>query len=170
MASRQIRPIRVEGNIAYVPLTQGYEAIIDAADALKIASWNWYALAKPTAVYAVRGDTSTGKRREVRLHRAIMTGLDGLEVDHINGDGLDNRRSNLRAATHAQNSRNSRTPKNNTSGFKGVILDKPTGKWRAQIRLDGAQKHLGYFVTPEDAHTAYCKASAELHGEYGRTT
>jgi hypothetical protein len=89
-------------------------------------------------------------------------------IDHINGDKTDNRWINLREATHSQNNRNSRAKSTNTSGLKGVSRDKVY--WRATIYADGKWNYLGNFKTPEAAHEAYCKASAELHGDYGRTS
>jgi hypothetical protein len=84
-------------------------------------------------------------------------------------DGLDNRRANLRIATHQQNNHNHRISKNNTSGFKGVTWFERSKKWVAQINMNGKKIHLGLHGTPEAAHAAYAAASAKLHGEFGRT-
>lgn len=163
------RPIRVDGDIAYVTLTKGYEAVIDAADVHLVEGWSWYALIKQRTVYACRSDYSDGRLRKVRMHRALMAAQDGFEVDHRNGNGLDNRRSsNLRLATPAQNQHNQRLSRSNTSGFKGVCWDKGAGKWMAYINLGGKGRYLGRYETPELAHAAYAAASAELHGEFGR--
>lgn len=89
-------------------------------------------------------------------------------IDHINGDPLDNRICNLRAATASQNRRNQKPLARNTSGLKGASWSKAAKKWRAQIRADNNTRHLGYFDTAQDAHDAYCRASAELHREFGR--
>lgn len=163
------RPIRIDGNLAYVTLTQGYEAVIDVADVPLVAAWNWYAIKDGNTVYAQRSDSISG-RRTVRMHRVLMGEPDGLLVDHWDGDGLKNTRSNLRLATYQQNVHNARISKSNTSGFKGVSWRKANGKWHAQIRVNGRQRNLGYFPTPESAHAAYCNASASLRGEFGRTT
>ncbi len=167
MAKKAIRPIRIEGNIAYVPLTKGYEAIIDAEDVPLVEGFNWIASVERNTVYAVRREGS-GCRREIRMHRVIMGDPDGLQVDHRHGNGLDNRRSNLRVATGLQNSRNARIRKDNSSGFKGVSWNKSARKWHARIKVDGSRINLGNYETPEAAHAAYAKASAELHGEFGR--
>lgn len=163
------RLIRIEGDIAYVPLTQGHEAVIDAADVPLVDGFNWCARVVPNTVYAVRTDRLGAKPREVSLHRVLMGDPDGLEVDHRDRNGLNCRRQNLRAATHAQNAMNRAVQSNNTSGFKGVSWHKAKGKWRAEIKVGGKKRHLGSFHAPEDAHAAYCKASTELHGDFGRT-
>ena len=90
-------------------------------------------------------------------------------IDHINGIRDDNRLANLRVATRSENCRNSRKRSNNTTGYKGVWFDKRTGKFQAQIRINGKKKYLGLFLTPEEAHRAYAKAANTLHGEYART-
>lgn len=171
MAARAIRPIRVEGNIAYVPLTQGYEAIIDAADVPLVAGFNWCARVAPYTAYAARnGQLGLGEKRgkAVFLHNVICPPGAGRLIDHINGDGLDNRRGNLRQATKTENGRNSRMKSRNTSGFKGVHLHKETGKWRARISTGDRHVSLGLYNTPEEAHAAYVKASTEMHGEFSR--
>jgi hypothetical protein len=85
------------------------------------------------------------------------------QIDHKNGDGSDNRISNLREATNAENSQNKGKRKNNTSGFTGVTLHKPTGKWKAYITKDGKRYHLGLFDAREEACDAYLKSKSELH-------
>jgi len=122
----------------------------------------------------VRGNVriSVNKRyyRANRLAWLYMTGeWPTVEVDHKDTDQTNNRWANLRLATRGQNACNRKAQKNNTSGFKGVSLYKPTGRWLAQIRIKGQHRHLGYHATPEEAHAAYCKASKELHGEFGNT-
>ena len=161
------RQIRIDGGLAFVTLTQGCVAVIDAADVPLVEGFNWQAAKRHGIVYARRVTASPG-RKTVQMHRALMGDPGDLYVDHIDGDGLNNRRSNLRVATHQQNLHNQRLSRANTSGLKGVVFNKRAGKWQAQIRFNGARKHLGMFATPEKAHTAYAKASAELHGEFGR--
>jgi hypothetical protein len=89
------------------------------------------------------------------------------EVDHINGDGLDNRIANLRAATRAQNAANASAQKSSKSGYRGVFKHS-SGKYRAQITKGGRTRSLGYFNSPQSAHEAYLHAAKELHGEYAR--
>ena len=165
---QKIRPIRVEGNIAYVPLTKGKEAIIDADDVPIAGHLNWYAMVRSTGSYAMRAYYSGTTRRVLGMHRVIMGDPEGMDIDHIDGDGLNNRKANLRVVTTSQNLCNTRLRSDNTSGYKGVSFRKKIAKWEAYIRVDGKHKALGLFNCPTSAHAAYAKASKELHGEYGR--
>jgi len=88
------------------------------------------------------------------------------EVDHINGDRMDNRLSNLREATRSQNSMNIGARRTNKTGFKGVWAYK--GRFRSQIALDGKRTSLGTFDTAQEAYSAYCAAVVKLHGEFAR--
>jgi hypothetical protein len=105
-----------------------------------------------------------------RIAYAMHTGKDPLNmhIDHINGNGLNNSFFNLRLATPAQNLRNSKRPTSHTSGFKGVHKSKRSQRWIAQINVAGKLVYIGTFDSPELAHMAYCKAAAELHGEFAR--
>lgn len=91
------------------------------------------------------------------------------EIDHINGDKSDNRASNLRLATAAENACNKSTYANNTSGYKGVSWSAKLGRWQASIKVGGKQSHLGFFDDPAKAHRAYSEAAHELHGDFART-
>jgi hypothetical protein len=112
--------------------------------------------------------------REYKAHRLAwfyMTGeWPSPEIDHINGDGLDNRWSNLRLATKSQNKANNRRYKNNKSGFKGVSWSVEAQKWHATIQVKGKQIYLGRFTDIREAAEAYRKAAAEHHGAFSRTT
>jgi hypothetical protein len=167
---RKVRQIRIEGNIAYVPLTKNKTAIIDAEDAPKICGWNWSAYKGGRNFYAFRCETKNGKNKHVSMHRLILCAKSNLHVDHIDGNGLNNRKENLRMATRSQNQYNSRRRVDNPSGYKGVRSYKDTGKWQARITANKKQYHLGYFDTAEEAHKAYCEASKKLHGEFSRLT
>jgi hypothetical protein len=167
---KAVRPIRIEGNIAFITLTRGCEAVIDASDVSLIDKWNWCAMVKRDTCYAYRNDHSNGRQKTIRMHRVIMKAPKGVQVDHINRCGTDNRKENLRLATNAQNQRNARTRTDNKSGYKGVTLDKRTSRWRAMIRVDGVLKSLGFFDDPKIAHEAYKKASEKYHGEFGRSS
>jgi hypothetical protein len=163
-----IRPIRIEGDVAYVTLTQGYEAIIDAADVLLVEGFNWSAHVNGHTVYGIRSKRNGTKNISILLHRAIMGDPNGMEIDHEDGDGLNNRKANLRMATRAENARNRRKNQNNTSGVKSVDWDPVRKKWRARIKVDGKIHYLGRYETIEMAKTAYVAASEKMHGEFGR--
>lgn len=110
--------------------------------------------------------------RRFLLHRIIWEMHYGpiphkMQVDHRDGDATNNKIGNLRLATNAQNSMNSRAQSNNTSSFKGVSFHKASGRWRADIS-ETTRRWLGLFDTPEEAHEAYKKAALELHGEFAR--
>ena len=129
--------------------TVGY-VLIDPEDRHLLASHRWYI---DSTGYASRG--------AVRLHRQIL-GLkrgDGLEVDHINGDKLDNRRENLRIVSHAENTQNVRTKKGR---LRGVYCDARDGVWYAQVKHAGKRHHLGRFKTPEEAAAAASAARLRL--------
>jgi HNH endonuclease/AP2 domain len=90
-------------------------------------------------------------------------------IDHRDGDPTNNRWSNLRRATASQNGANSRRPRDNSSGYKGVFLCRGSGRWRARVGKGGRKIHLGTFDTPEAAHAAYVAAARKLFGEFART-
>jgi hypothetical protein len=168
-STRVKRPIRIEGDVAYVPLTKGYTAIIDAADIHLVDAWNWCVDVRVHTSYAVRGNWNGGKQSLIYMHRLIMSEPDGLHIDHIDGNGLRNMRSNMRISTKSQNGQNQVIGLGNSSGFKGATWHSQRGKWMAQIVLRGERHYLGLHPTAESAHAAYCEASARLHGKFGRT-
>lgn len=155
-----------------VPLTKNQIAFVDTEDYERISQHGWQAhWSKETQTfYAQRATRINGKQVHISMHREIMLITDTtVLVDHANRNlTLDNRKVNLRVANRSQNGFNSKKPKNNTSGFKGVHFNKLIGKWQAQITVNYKHKHLGLFSTPELAHKAYCKAADELHGEFAR--
>ena len=110
--------------------------------------------------------------RAYRAHRVAWFLVYGecpdSDIDHANGDGLDNRIANLRIASRTENNSNRGAPKHNTSGFKGVTWSKREGFWRAQIQHKHKNHFLGYFVTPEEAHVAYREAASRLLGQFAR--
>ena len=110
-----------------------------------------------------------GKRKIQYLHRLVMDAPKGVQVDHIDGNKLDCRRTNLRLCTHAGNMRNSRMRKNNTSGRKGVSWHRRYGKWQAQIRVNGKLIFLGYFECLDAAAAAYDNAAIEHHRDFALT-
>lgn len=151
-----------------VPLTRGKFALIDSADAEEVGRYNWMALKGSHGWYAVRFVERRGRRSCIYMHRQLMRAMPGIEVDHRDLDSLDNRRSNMRLATRGQNGSNRSVQRNNTSGFKGVCWDKAKQKWSSHIKVDGRQRFLGYFATPEEAHAAYAAAATKSFGEFAR--
>lgn len=156
-----------------------FEAIIDDCDSdLAELRWNIKIQANRFTNYAARGinlgKAKSYKIQEIKMHRVILERTIGrpLEVgemvDHINGNGLDNRRENLRLAIDGDNVRSQRKRKDNISGYKGVTWDKDLKKWRARITYNSKLLHLGSFGTPQEAHEAYCNKAKELFGEFAR--
>ncbi len=169
------RDIRVDGNTAYVPLTKGYEAIVDVADLHLVSGKLWCADVRHRkdgtvrTVYAVRVEADGEKQRTILMHRVIAETPDGMETDHHDGNGLDNRRDNLRNATIAQNRQNAAISADNTTGFKGVCWDKRTGKWKAQIAANGRRSERR-FITIEAAAAWRAEQAVALHKEFARAS
>jgi hypothetical protein len=149
------------GMVTKIPLTRDLYTLVDTDDADRVLSaGSWHALANRNGKFYAAHKKGRGLER---LH-SFLTNWP--LVDHINGDGLDNRRCNLRPATLVENARNRRLPSNNTSGFKGVNWHRGNGKWAASITADGRRHSLGYHDSPEDAGRAYDAAAIRLHGEF----
>ena len=156
--------------MAYIPLTQGKVALVDDADYERLAAFKWYALRSGRRWYAVRMTSRTlGPQRPIYMHHEIFgKPPPGLETDHVNGDGCDNRRVNVRFVTRTQNQGNARPQLGRTSRFKGVCWEKHKRRWRAQARLGGKNRLLGYFTNEEDAARAYDAAAVAKWGEFAR--
>jgi hypothetical protein len=156
-----------DDGITLVFLTQGKVAIIDSADAERVLRYKWRFTPSGYAIRGGRKAEGLSKRDTVYMHRWLLNVPDGFETDHVNRDKLDNRRGNLRVCTHAENNRNGAVRAcANSSGFKGVSWHKRSLRWRAYIRVDYRQIHLGHFVTAEEAACAYDRAAIEHFGEF----
>ena len=151
-------------------LGNGLFAICDWCDFNSVKSFKWNSTSLDSRVqWAWAHDVENGgeKRKKVAMHNIIMKPSEGFIVDHINGNGLDNRRSNLRIATRQQNTFNS-VHKGGTSKYKGVALDKESGLWRAYIAKNGKRTWLGRFPDELSAAIAYDKAAKDMFGEYAK--
>jgi hypothetical protein len=147
-----------------IPLTRNQFAIVDEDMEKSLSAHRWCV----NKGYARRSDYSTGAPVVIYMAVAIMNPPDGSEVDHRNGNPLDNRRENLRITTPVGNGRNKGPSSRNTSGFCGVAWVKRLKRWQAQIGVSGKSIHLGYFKSAKAASSAYQKAAAEHFGEFKR--
>ena len=153
-------------------LTQGKVALVDDSDYDSLNRHKWYASKTGYCYYAERDSRmSNSKRRHIEMHRVILNAPDGVVVDHINGDGLDNRRSNLRLCTYAENQRHQRLSHRNTTGYKGVTFKKQriSKPYHANIGLNNKLIHIGCYRTAEEAARAYDLAALKCHGEFAMT-
>lgn len=165
-----MRQIQIHGDTAYVPLTKSYVAVVDADDVHLVREKLWYArVVKPGLVYAVRHEYTGGRQTIVLMHRVIAGTAEGFQTDHVDMNGLNNRRANLRTATHSQNQHNRTANSLSTSGYKGVSWDKASGRWIAKIKCSGKSFTLGRFDSAEAAHDAYSTASKKMHGVFSNT-
>jgi HNH endonuclease/AP2 domain len=146
-----------------IELTRGRATIVDDEDFEYLAQWRWH---YTTVGYAMRSGKKGGKSFKVSMSRQIMAAPKDLEVDHINGDKLDNRRENLRLCLPEENIRSRGPNKNNTSGYRGVTYSKKERKWLAQITFQRKLTRIGVFESPEEAHEAYKVAALKLHGDF----
>lgn len=156
-----------------IPLTKGKIALVDDEDGV-LASAKWFVKEGGSTTYA---RCMVGNRREGRacegMHRVVAKrmglSIDGAAVDHINGNGLDNRRSNIRRASARENGQNSSRKRRDGHGFKGVYYHQQAGAWCAAIRPDRRTVNLGLFDNIIDAAIAYDRAALSLFGEFART-
>lgn len=154
-----------------IPLTHGLFAIVDECDIDLAITDNWYS----SKLSSLNGYAIANRNyKKVRMHRIILARKfnilmldDNLRGDHINRNSLDNRRANLRLATHAENMRNSIK---NTGKLKGAYYNKTKKRWFSAIKTKQRGRiHLGMFDNEQDAHDAFCKAARKYHGEFART-
>lgn len=149
-------------------LSQGLVALVDEEDAWA-TEFKWSADRDSRTVYAVRSVWDGARSRRVALHREILKAPPGAMVDHVNGNGLDCRRANLRLASRDQNNKNVRKRHSNTSGYKGVSWHAQDRLWRARIAVNKRNVSLGTYRTVEEAARAYDAAARRYHGEFART-
>ena len=162
------RKIRFGYTFRRIKLTQGKYALVEVEDFEELSKYKWHAKKSRSNCYACRSvKLPDGKRKSISMHRWLINPPEGLLVDHKNRISLDNRRSNLRPATPAQNSYNrGKSRRKSTSKYKGVSLLKRTGKWRSAIGFEGRTISLGSFISEKQAALAYDLAAKRYHREF----
>lgn len=156
-------------DVSLVDLGNGNVAIIDSEDAGRIAQYSWHLAQqphRPGLQYVAAWAKPSDKVVKIRMHRLIIDAPDGVLVDHINGNGLDNRKSNIRTCNHSENQRNRGPQRNSVSQYKGVSLCRATGRWRCRIQVDGKDIWIGRFDTESEAAHAYDAAARIHHGAF----
>lgn len=151
-----------------IPLSQGKVALVDDVDHEWLSQWKWYAAKGEVTYYARRSIWKNGKTKDIQMHRAILNAPLGKLVDHINRNGLDNRRCNIRVCTPSQNLMNARKRRDCLSRYKGVSWNARDQRWQAYIKIDYRQQALGQFRNETEAALAYNEAARELFGEFAR--
>jgi hypothetical protein len=162
------RPSAVQaiGRLALIDLDNGMWATIDAEDVPTILGKRWVAVLMGGRWYAVNSfRDDSGLSRRLYLHQAILGIVSGKHIDHKNGDGLDNRKENLRHCNARENQQN-RHVRCGKSRFKGVYASRYPGHWVAHVRIEGKMTHLGTFLSEEDAARAYDAAARKHFGEF----
>lgn len=151
-----------------IPLTRGKVAVIDDKDYVYVEPFKWCAMPNGTTWYAITNvRCPDGKQRQVRMHRLLMgvKRRDGMEVDHVNHNGLDNRRNNLRVCTHQQNMCNGKA-KRGKSRFRGLSWDASRQWWRVSLRVYGRDRYVGIYKDEMQAALGYDLAALRTHKEY----
>lgn len=156
---RQVAPVER----AAIRMMGGHEVTVDRSDYEWLSSFKW----------CLQSGRYAFNRSVGLMHRAILEADSSCQVDHINGNGLDNRRANLRLCKRKENNRNrtkglERAGRTCSSRYKGVCWKRAKSTWVAQISVDGVSRHLGYYACEVDAARAYDKAAAEHYGEFAR--
>jgi hypothetical protein len=150
--------------------SEGLFTLVDPPDYYWLNNFHWSPRQNSNCIYAVRFLNERGKKTKiVSLHRLLLNPAPHILVDHRNGDTLDNRRDNLRPATHSQNQFNkAKTTEKTSSRFIGVYLEKHSGLWGAKISRQGKSIWLGRFKSELDAAKVYDEAAKKYHGEFAR--
>lgn len=157
-----------------IPLNQGKFALIDDEDFERVNQYKWHLFKCGTGLkeYVATNKYVNGIRKVIKLHRFILRAKKKQIMDHINGNGLDNRKANLRFCTQQQNAYNRKLNKNNTSGYKGISFKKDIRlkykQWIAYINVEKKRKYLGYFRTKEEAMKVRIEAEKQYYGEFAR--
>ena len=153
-----------------IKLTKNKIALVDNEDYESLNKYKWYASEVKGVFYAKRNVLRSNKGQEtILMHRVVLPSPIELDVDHIDNNGLNNQKSNLRVCTRSQNIMNSSLSNKNKSGYKGVSWHKGNNRYMSYIKLEYKQIHLGSFSDPIDAALAYDVAAIKYHGEFAKT-
>jgi len=176
LESLAVRPILLYRRLRYgygfrrIRMAQPRYAKVDPADYKRLRKYEWVAEKKGTNSFYARRRAPGGKGKKwklISLHQEIIKAPPGMVIDHINHDGMDNRRANLRAATHSQNLYNRKKRSGATqSKYKGIYWRKKTGRWEVRIMFEKKAIHLGRFRSEIDAARAYDRGAMKYHGEF----
>ncbi len=147
------------------PVKTNIATLIDDEDYDRVVKYKWHLSKRNNLKYAV---SSRGTNNYIKLHRLILDAKENQLIDHINGNGLDNRKENLRFCSSVQNQMNTKIRKDNTSGHRGVMWNKRDKKWRAVIRINKKQTLIGKSYSKLEAIKMYDKKAKELYGEFVR--
>jgi len=150
-----------------IKLTQGKYALVDDADYDRINKYNWYFTHYGYAARKTpKAERDKGRASVIYMHREILNAMEGSDVDHVDGNRLNNQSNNLRICSRSENLRNQRKAKNTTSKYKGVCWQERDKKWQVYIYHGKKNHYLGYFDKEEDAAGAYNEEAIKHHGEY----
>jgi hypothetical protein len=151
-----------------IPLTRDKYAIVDPEDYERLNKYKWHAKKCKNTFYACRTQGSRRNKTEIKIHREVIKPPAGMLVDHINHNGLDNRKANLRPATHQQNifNRTYKNKKGSSSKYKGVSWTPHVKMWRVRVWFNYKSKNIGYFNDEIEAAKAYDEAVKKYHGDF----
>jgi hypothetical protein len=151
-----------------ISLSKGLEVLVDNKDFKGLSKFSWHSQKNKNTYYAVTKPwvKGTGKCKTIYMHRFLTEAEKGMVVDHIDGNGLNNQRDNLRVCTQTQNMMNRGKQLNNSSGYKGVVKHPLCNKWMTRIKVGSKHIYLGLYMTKEEAAQVYNDAAINYYGEY----
>lgn len=164
---RQGKEVR-KAKVKKIELTQGYVALVDDTDFEQLNQFNWFIQKGYKTNYAVRHTSRATGHKTIYMHREIMNAPGGLQVDHVDRDGLNNQRMNLRLCSNAENHFNQIKQQNRTSQYKGVYLHTRGTRWVARIKVKGKHYHLACFKDEVEAARCYDEAAIKHFGKFAR--